>query len=90
MANHKSAEKRARQSEVRAVRNHAIKSSVRTIIKKFHEATASGDVADSEAKLKLAEGALRRAGSKGTLPKERINRLVSRLNNEMNKLRSAS
>ncbi len=90
MANHKSAEKRARQSEKRSVRNHAVKSGVRTIVKKFRAAAASGDVTDSEAKLKLAESVLRKAGSKGTLPKERIDRLVSRLNREMNKVRSAS
>lgn len=90
VANHKSALKRARQSERQYQRNHAVKSSVRTSIKKFHAATASGDVAASEETLKVAECALRKAGSKGVFPLRRVDRLVSRLTLELNKARSAS
>lgn len=90
MANHKSAIKRARQSERRYTRNHGVKSSVRTSIKKFHIATESGDVAASEETLKVAERALRKAGSKGVFPKTRVNRLISRLTLEFNKVRTAS
>ncbi len=90
MANHKSAIKRARQSERQYERNHSVKSSVRTSIKKFHTATESGDVAASEESLKVAERALRKASSKGVFPQRRVDRLVSRLTLELNKARSAS
>ena len=90
MANHKSAIKRAHQSERRYQRNHSVKSSVRTSIKKFHAATESGDVAASEETLKVAECALRKAGSKGIFPQGRVDRLVSRLTLELNKARSNS
>jgi len=90
VANHKSAIKRARQSARRYMRNHSVKSSVRTSIKKFHAATESGDITASEETLKVAECALRKAGSKGVFPQRRVDRLVSRLTLELNKVRTAS
>jgi small subunit ribosomal protein S20 len=43
MANHKSAAKRARQSEKRRQRNAAVRSRLRTCTKKFNIAVQSGD-----------------------------------------------
>ena len=43
MANHKSAAKRARQSEKRRIRNASVKSKLRTCTKKLSVAVVSGD-----------------------------------------------
>ena len=79
MAQHKSAEKRARQAERRRVRNRAITSALRTRVKAVREAIASGDKAAVAARLSEAEKALRQAATKGVLKKETASRQVSRL-----------
>ncbi len=79
MAQHKSAEKRARQSERRHARNRAITSSLRTRVKAVREAIASGDKTVAAARLREAEKALRQAATKGVLKKETASRQVSRL-----------
>ncbi len=72
MANHKSAKKRARQDEKRRLRNRAVKSRMRKLVKSAREGS------DPEG-LKKAESALRKAASHGVIPKRRASRLVSRL-----------
>lgn len=79
MATHKSAVKRARQAEKRRVRNRAFKSRVRTLVKDFRNALSSGDTEDARVKLQAAEGALRKAATKGAIPKAQVSRRVSRL-----------
>ena len=78
MASHKSAEKRARQSERRRLRNRNVQTRTRTLVKEFLVAVEGGgkDAAD---KLRAAERGLRRAASKGVIPKRRASRRVSRL-----------
>ena len=79
MAQHKSAEKRARQAERRRARNRAITSSLRTRVKAVRDAIQSGDRASASAKLREAEKALRQAATKGVLRKETASRQVARL-----------
>ena len=79
MAQHKSAEKRARQSLKQRDRNRGIASRVKTRVKQFRAAAESGDAAATSEALRLAEGELRRAASKGVLPASRVNRQVARL-----------
>lgn len=79
MANHKSALKRARQSEKRATRNMNIKSRMRTFIRKYREALESGDASAAQTSLRQAESEIRRAATKGVIPKERASRSISRL-----------
>ncbi len=83
MAQHKSARKRARQDEKRAARNRDVRSGMRTRIKQFRAAVAEGDESAPE-KLKSAEAAIRRAASKGVIPKRRASRSVSRLAKSLN------
>ena len=78
MANHPSAEKRNRQRITRTVRNRAIKSSLRTTLKKARSAVAAGDKSAGELVL-LAEKALARAASKGVLTKKTAGRVTSRI-----------
>lgn len=78
MANHKSAEKRARQDAKRRERNRAVRARTRSVIKAVRSDLESGS-ADPVARAREAEGALRSAASKGVIPKHRASRLVSRL-----------
>ena len=65
MANIKSAKKRILVTETKAARNKAIKSGVKTAIKKVEAAVAANDKAAAEAALKDATSAIASAGSKG-------------------------
>jgi small subunit ribosomal protein S20 len=89
MAQHKSAEKRARQAERRRTRNRAITSSLRTTVKAVREAIASGDKGGATEKLRAAEKALRQAATKGVLKKETASRQVSRLAKAVHKAATA-
>lgn len=78
MANHPSAEKRNRQRIVRTERNRALKSALRTTVKKARSAIGSGD-AKAAALVAAAESALARAASKGVIAKKSASRVTARL-----------
>lgn len=79
MANHKSAEKRARQAEKRRVRNRHVRSGVRTAVKKVQSAVSGGDPEAAVGALRGAERVIRKAATKGVLTKKQASRTVSRL-----------
>ncbi|MBN1961881.1 MAG: 30S ribosomal protein S20 [Deltaproteobacteria bacterium] len=79
MARHKSAQKRARQSEVRAARNNSIKHRVSHKIRLFREALTSGDRAKASETLACASRELQKAASKGVLHIRNAARRISRL-----------
>ena len=79
MATHKSAEKRARQNIKRAARNAALKGKVRTALRGFREAVTGNDASATLEALKSATRELRRAATKGLMPKTTVSRRVSRL-----------
>lgn len=82
MANSRSARKRIRASERKHVRNRAVRSSVRTHVGKARHALLgfeSGSTVDVEAQLRAAVRALDRAGEKGILHRNNVNRRKSRL-----------
>lgn len=78
MATHKSAEKRARQDAKRRERNRTVRSQARTVVKALRADLEAGAAGIAE-KLRGAERALRKAASKGVIPKRRASRQVSRL-----------
>ncbi len=86
MANHKSAKKRARQTPKRTERNRSTRSRVKSAVKSARSALTAGDAGDAATALKTAEGVLRRAASKGAIPKKRASRSVSRLAKSQNQL----
>ena len=88
MANHKSAKKRARQTPKRTERNRSSRSRVKSAVKSARSALAVGDAEETATALKAAEGILRRAASKGAIPKKRASRSVSRLAKSQNRLAS--
>ncbi len=89
VANHKSAKKRARQTIKRTERNRHTRSRVKSAVKSARTALAAGDTGESATALKAAEGVLRRAASKGAIPKKRASRSVSRLAKSQNRLASS-
>ena len=84
MANIKSAKKRILVTETRTARNKAIKSEVKTSIKKVEAAVAAKDKAAAEAALKDAISLIESAGSKGIYHKNNAARKVSRLSKLVN------
>ena len=86
LANIKSAKKRVITSQVRADRNKAIKSKVKTYIKKVDAAVAAGDKAAAEAALPIAIAEISKAASKGIFHKNTAARKVSRITKAVNTL----
>ena len=69
MANIKSQIKRNRQNEKRRMRNKSVKSSLKTAIRKFHEATAAGETETAATLMRDASRKLDQAVSKGVIHK---------------------
>ena len=67
MANIKSQIKRNKQNELRRQRNQAVKSSLKTAVRKFRELSDGGDKAAAEAAGRDAMKALDKAASKGVI-----------------------
>lgn len=67
MAKNRSAMKRAEQSKERAVRNASQRSAMKTAVKKFEEAAATGEQANLEASYKKATRLVDKAAAKGIL-----------------------
>ena len=83
MANIKSAKKRILVTETKAARNKAIKSKVKTAVKKVETAVANKDAAAADA-LKVAIVEINKAGSKGVYHKNTCSRKISRLTKAVN------
>lgn len=86
LANIKSAKKRVITSQVRADRNKAIKSRVKTFIKKVDAAVEAKDKAAAEAALPVAIAEISKAASKGIFHKNTAARKVSRITKAVNSL----
>ena len=86
MANIKSAKKRILVTETRAARNKAIRSEVKTSIKKVEAAVAANDKEAAKAALTVAISTIESASSKGIYNKNNSARKVSRLTKLVNGL----
>ncbi len=85
MANHKSALKRNRQSQVRRERNRMNRTKVKTVIKKIDAAMGvEGTVEKAQDALKEAIPVIERAAVKGAFHKKTAARKVSRLTKRVN------
>ena len=67
MANIKSQIKRNKQNEKARLRNKAVKSSLKTAIRKYHAAVEGGDAAAADALMRDAAKKLDKAVSKGVI-----------------------
>ncbi|MBI4827826.1 MAG: 30S ribosomal protein S20 [Nitrospinae bacterium] len=84
MANHKSADKRARQNKRRQERNMAIRSACRTAVKKARAAIESGDKAKAAESLLEATKTLDGSVTRGISHRKNASRRVSRLAHQVN------
>jgi small subunit ribosomal protein S20 len=87
VANIKSQIKRNKQNEKRRLRNKSVKSSLKTAIRKFHEAAATGDPEAAGALMRDASRKLDKAASKGVIHK---NQAANRKSAIAHKLQSIS
>ncbi|MCI8410416.1 MAG: 30S ribosomal protein S20 [Lachnospiraceae bacterium] len=86
MANIKSAKKRIKVIETKTARNKAIRSKVKTSIKKVEAAVAAKDKEAAAAALKAATVEIDKAASKGVYHKKNASRKISRLAQAVNKI----
>lgn len=86
MANIKSAKKRILVDRRNAERNKAIKSSVKTAIKKVDAAVAAKDKTAADTALVAAISGIDKAASKGVFHKKTASRKISRLTLAVNKI----
>ena len=86
MANIKSAKKRILVIETKTARNKAIKSKVKTYVKKVETAVANKDVEAAKAVLPEAISVINKAGSKGVYHKNTCARKISHLTKAVNEL----
>jgi small subunit ribosomal protein S20 len=89
LARHKSAQKRARQDVKRRERNRTLRSRTRSVVKSLRAELEAG-AAGLDEKLREAESALRKAATKGVIPKRRASRQVSRLAKAKNRATAKS
>ena len=89
MANIKSQIKRNKQNEKAHQRNRAVKSELRTHVRKFREAVESGDVAAATSALQVASRKLDKAVSKGVIHKNQAANRKSAIAKKLVELQSA-
>jgi small subunit ribosomal protein S20 len=88
MPNSKSAAKRHRQSIKRRDRNRAIKSEVKTHIRKVRELIAGGDGAAAETQFRLATKNVDQAAAAGVVHRNLAARVKSRLSSALKSTKS--
>ena len=86
MATHKSAIKRAKQNELRRMRNRARKTVVKNVVKRVRVALAGNSVEEAQAALGQAIPVIDKAAAKGTLHRKTASRKISRLSSQVHAL----
>ena len=89
MANHPSALKRARQNEVKRVRNKSYKTRVKKAIKEVRTAIASESADQAQNHFQEAVSVMQKSVSKGVVHKNQASRKISRLARQINRLSTA-
>jgi small subunit ribosomal protein S20 len=89
VANIKSQIKRNKQNEKAHQRNRAVKSELRTHVRKFREAVETGDVAAATSALQVASRKLDKAVSKGVIHKNQAANRKSAIAKKLSELTAA-
>ena len=89
MANHKSALKRVRQSEIKSVRNMGYKTRVKHAVKEVRTAVADNSTEQARESLIKAVSIIQKTSSKGIINKRKASRKISRLTRQVNQLSSS-
>ena len=83
MANHKSAAKRAKQSEKRRLRNKTVKTKMKNVIKMV-KAAQEQNPEDAAKTMNMAKSVIDKAAKKGVIHKNNAARKISRLTKLVN------
>lgn len=86
LANHKSALKRARQNDIRRLRNKAVRTRVRSLVKDLRLASTENTPEEAGQKLDAAKSVIDKAAKKGVITKRTASRKISRLAKHLNKM----
>lgn len=87
MANHKSAVKRYKQSEIKKQKNASAKSLLKTLTKKVKSAVESNDATSAQEALTKAIPAIDKAASRRIIHRNAAARKISRLARQVSRLR---
>ena len=79
MANHKSAIKRARQNELRRLRNKGTKTRIKSIVKDVRSSIGEASGEETQVQLNTAQSVIDKASKKGVIHKRTAARKISRL-----------
>ncbi|MDE5603124.1 MAG: 30S ribosomal protein S20 [Helicobacter sp.] len=90
MANHKSAQKRIRQTKKRTERNRYYKTRIKNMTRNLQEALEAKDISKAQEIFKQINQSFHNYASKGILSKNTAARKVSRLNSLVKKLALAT
>ncbi|MFC1891466.1 30S ribosomal protein S20 [Thermodesulfobacteriota bacterium] len=90
MANHKSALKRARQDEVKKVRNASYKTRVKKSVKEVRAAITANTEDQAQENLKKAVSIIQKSATKGAIHKKNAARKISRLARQVNQITAQS
>jgi small subunit ribosomal protein S20 len=83
LATHKSAKKRAKQSQVRRLRNKSVKTTLKNLEKKLKTAKETNSDNQNEI-MRQTQSAIHKAAQKGIIHKKTASRKISRLFKFMN------
>ena len=90
MANHKSAFKRARQNEVKRIRNRSYKTRVKKAVREVRNAVEGGNsVEQAQQSFTRAVSIIQKTASNGVIHKNQAARKISRLARRINQLSSS-
>ena len=89
MANHKSALKRARQSEIRRLRNKGYKTRVKNIVKEVQRAAEANAPEEAQASFVKAVSTIQKTASKGVIHRNTAARKISRLARRVNQINAS-
>ena len=84
MANHKSALKRARQNEIRRLRNKSVKTKTKNIVKEVRLSVSESSKEEALKTLDMAKSNIDTAAQKGVIHKKTASRKISRLSKLVN------
>ena len=84
MANIKSQIKRNRQNEIRRAKNKAVRSALKTRVKRFEQAVESGDTETATEEYRVTAQALDKAAADGIIHKNKAANKKSRLARRLN------
>ena len=86
MANLSSSKKMVRKIAKRTERNKSLKTNVRTHIKRFEEAVASGESNEAKIAFRLVQPKLMKLAQKGIVHKKNASRKISKLSKKLKSL----